>query len=433
VKQDGVRDGTYDGQDRLLTYGHASYGYTHSGWLAYKAVGADTTRYGYDAQGALQSVRLPDGSEIEYSVDAVGRRVGKRLNGVVRAGWLWEGDFRPIAELDANGTVVSWFVFGDRPNSPEYMVRSGHAYRFVYDHLGSVRLVVDASTGQIAQRLDYDPWGRVILDSNPGFQPFGYVGGLYDPETKLTRLGARDYDADAGRWMSPDPSGFQGSASNLYEYAGSEPANVVDWNGRTIGYAGDYELAVAEAGTADVAVGLSSRARIIHNLLQGGLGGCMTGAQTAGDRGQSGGEQLQACITNAAWGAIGSAISMGVTSSGLIAGSGLAAEVSRECVSGLATNGLQMIVEPIRNQSISWTAGQDAIAGIAGSCIAGLAGRLWGENVNLGSAKLNFLSGSIYGAIWGNLSQVIIAAGLDDAIYFFARDKTIGNAMTGRN
>ena len=53
-------------------------------------------------------------------------------------------------------------------------------YRLVTDHLGSVRLVVNTSDGAIAQRLDYDAWGQVTLDTNPGFQPFGYAGGIYD-------------------------------------------------------------------------------------------------------------------------------------------------------------------------------------------------------------------------------------------------------------
>ena len=52
------------------------------------------------------------------------------------------------------------------------MGKDGKSYRIVSDQLGSVRLVMDASTGEIAQQLNYDAWGQVIQDSNPGFQPF---------------------------------------------------------------------------------------------------------------------------------------------------------------------------------------------------------------------------------------------------------------------
>ncbi len=53
-------------------------------------------------------------------------------------------------------------------------------YRFLTDHLGSPRLVVNASTGAVVQRIDYDEWVQVLDDTNPGFQPFGFAGGLYD-------------------------------------------------------------------------------------------------------------------------------------------------------------------------------------------------------------------------------------------------------------
>ena len=74
-------------------------------------------------------------------------------------------------------------------------------YRILTDHLGSPRLVVNTADGQVEQRIDYDEFGNVLLDTNPGFQPFGFAGGLYDPLTKLVRFGARDYNAEIGRWI----------------------------------------------------------------------------------------------------------------------------------------------------------------------------------------------------------------------------------------
>jgi RHS repeat-associated protein len=108
------------------------------------------------------------------------------------------------------------------------VVKGGTTYRIVSDHLGSPRLVVDTATGAIAQRMDYDAWGNVLADSNPGFQPFGFAGGLYDRDTKLTRFGARDYDPEVGRWTVKDPIRFGGGDTNLYGYVVGDPANLFD-------------------------------------------------------------------------------------------------------------------------------------------------------------------------------------------------------------
>jgi RHS repeat-associated protein len=90
---------------------------------------------------------------------------------------------------------------------------------------------VDSDTGAIAQRLDYDPWGRVTQDTNPGFQPFGFADGLYDPATGLVRFGARDYDPFTGRWTAKDPIGFDGDGANLYGYVLGDPVNWGDETG----------------------------------------------------------------------------------------------------------------------------------------------------------------------------------------------------------
>ncbi|MCP4764751.1 MAG: hypothetical protein GY875_00610 [Gammaproteobacteria bacterium] len=114
---------------------------------------------------------------------------------------------------------------------PDYMVKGTTTYRIISDHLGSPRLVIDIATGTVAQRIDYDTWGNVTNDTNPGFQPFGFAGGLYDQHTQLTRFGARDYDAVSARWTSKDPIGFDGGASNLYGYSLNDPVNFIDPNG----------------------------------------------------------------------------------------------------------------------------------------------------------------------------------------------------------
>ncbi|HEU6453721.1 MAG TPA: RHS repeat-associated core domain-containing protein [Gemmatimonadaceae bacterium] len=224
----GTITGAYDAQDRLTSYGNATYGYTRAGTLRWKAVGSDTTYYTYDALGNLTAVTLPDGTAITYVIDGQNRRVGKRVNGILTQGFLYQDQIAPIAELDGTGAVISRFVYATRQNVPDYMVKAGTMYRLVTDHLGSVRLVVNSSTGEVVQRLDYDEFGRITENTNPSFQPFGYAGGLADASTGLVRFGTRDYDPETGRWTAKDLLGFDGGDANLYAYVSGDPMNQID-------------------------------------------------------------------------------------------------------------------------------------------------------------------------------------------------------------
>ena len=76
---------------------------------------------------------------------------------------------------------------------------------FVIPAVGSPNAVallalVNVATGAVAQRLDYDPWGVMTQDTSPGFQPFGFAGGLYDQDMGLVHFGARDYDPETDAW-----------------------------------------------------------------------------------------------------------------------------------------------------------------------------------------------------------------------------------------
>jgi len=165
-------------------------------------------------------------------MDASNRRVGKVVNGVLQAGYLYDGR-RLVAQLNGSNQLVSQFVYGSRSNSPDYMIQGRVTYRIFSDQLGSPRLVVSTTTGAIAERIDYDEFGNVVNDTNAGFQPFGFAGGLYDHDTKLVRFGARDYSPSIGRWTAKDPILFAGGDSNLYGYVVNDPINLVDPTGRS--------------------------------------------------------------------------------------------------------------------------------------------------------------------------------------------------------
>jgi RHS repeat-associated protein len=226
----GTVTGTYDAQDRLLTYGNASYTYTANGELASVTAGSQTTTYSYDVLGNLIAATLPNGTKIAYVIDAENHRVGKEESGVLQSGFLYDGD-RIAAQLNGSNQIVSQFIYVSGAISPDYVVTGGVTYRIFSDQLGSPRLVVNTSTGAIAEQINYDEFGNVTSDTNPSFQPFGFAGGLYDQDTKLVRFGARDYSPAIGRWTAKDPALFEGSDTNLYAYVFNDPVNLTDSSG----------------------------------------------------------------------------------------------------------------------------------------------------------------------------------------------------------
>jgi RHS repeat-associated protein len=84
-----------------------------------------------------------------------------------------------------------------------------------YDQVGSVKVVVDA-TGNVVKGVDYDSFGSIINDTNPGFSvPLGFAGALHDRDIGLVRFGFRDYNPDIGRWTAKDPILFAGGDVDL--------------------------------------------------------------------------------------------------------------------------------------------------------------------------------------------------------------------------
>jgi RHS repeat-associated protein len=273
-------EGTYDAQDRLLTYGSASYTYTANGELLTRTESGLTTTYGYDAFGNLRTVAFAGGTTLDYVVDGRNRRVGKKVNGTLVQGFLYQDQLNPVAELNGSGVIVSRFIYAEKANVPSYMIRGGQTYRIVSDHLGSPRSVVNASTGAIVQRMDYDEFGNVITDTNPGFQPFGFAGGIYDLHTGFVRFGARDYDARVGRWTAKDPIGFGGGDANMYAYVWANPLSSADpnglgpWSGIALGlvcmmYEGSDDI----ADTASVG-DLAAEVQQINRLIETAEGAC---------------------------------------------------------------------------------------------------------------------------------------------------------------
>jgi len=249
VAASGTEAGTYDDQDRIVNYGQYTFQYNANGEITSRTSPTGTTSYRYDAFGDLVGVALPNGTVIDYVLDGRNRRVAKKVNGAITQKFLYGDGLRPIAQLAPDDSVVYQFLYAERASAPSLIVGAGGTYRVIADHLGSPRGIVDIATGASLQYLAYDEFGNMTTDTAPGFQPYGFAGGLYDPDTHLVHFGAREYAPSLGRFLTRDPIGFAGGQSNVYDYAANDPVNFIDPSGLM---PGDESGGVSQAFYADI-------------------------------------------------------------------------------------------------------------------------------------------------------------------------------------
>ena len=255
VRPDGDETPTFDARQRLQSFDGVTYSYDATGNRS-STVGAVKSELSYDTWGNLAEVEGGAGT-LTYHYDGFGRRVAKLRNGTRERGWLYRSPYQVVAELDAAGTVASRFVYFSRANVPDLMTQGGETYRLVTDLQGSVRMVVNIETGEVAQQLDYGPWGDIRVDTNPGFQPFGFAGGIHDADTGYVHFGMRDYDPATGRFLQTDPALFGSGYAQLHAYAGFDPVNRIDRTGGVPRSVLDAYTWAERQGVLDFAAGVA--------------------------------------------------------------------------------------------------------------------------------------------------------------------------------
>lgn len=101
------------------------------------------------------------------------------------------------------------------------------------DHLGSPVLARDAS-GTTVWQQSYSPWGEPLSGNDSIPLDLGYTGHYMESALGLSYMGARWYDPEVGRFLSPDAVGFKDGGMQhfvLYVYANSNPILYVDPDG----------------------------------------------------------------------------------------------------------------------------------------------------------------------------------------------------------
>ncbi|KYG08217.1 hypothetical protein BE21_24965 [Sorangium cellulosum] len=228
----------------LQKTGKAKYTYDERGRRAVKldlggrAGGAEgaATEYTWDCRDRLREVRRPDGTRVRFSYDAFGRRMRKET---VPAGaeaadraveFVWDVD-ELAADLERT-RGVRVFVHDPGTFVPLLQAEQGQVFAVVNDHLGMPKELVSPD-GRVAWSAAHSAWGRVVevwqdpeaQHALPVESPFRLLGQYEDDETGLCYARYRYFDAETGRWCSPDPLGLQGG-NNLFGFDGSPIGDI---------------------------------------------------------------------------------------------------------------------------------------------------------------------------------------------------------------
>lgn len=172
--------------------------------------------YAYDARNLLNGISTSNGTTT-YNYDAAGRRESV-TSGATTTKYLYDGN-TPVS-----AGAVSMVSL---PGSNEIISTNGLVP--IHDALGTTLAIVNSS-GAIATRYNYDPFGNVTPGSSGYGTTFGMGGIELDP-TGLYHAGARTYHPTLQRFLSEDPTGYGGGDINLFAYAGSDPVGASDPSG----------------------------------------------------------------------------------------------------------------------------------------------------------------------------------------------------------
>ncbi|MCM0374789.1 type IV secretion protein Rhs, partial [Bacteroides fragilis] len=222
LEQDGEWHCEYDA-DGNLTERYLGTGR----WLDGKK---DRWRYRWNADGSLAKVVRPDKREVEFTYDALGRRLSKSFGTTVTR-WVWNGNV-PLHQwkqhreysvvedrwnTDTERRDMTVWLFDEESFVPVAMIKEGRSYSILTDQLGTPTEAYDAEGNEVWSRvLDMD--GNVIEETgNKGMVPFLFQGQYYDRETGLAYNRFRYYSPEMGIYISSDPIGLAGGF-NTYAY-----------------------------------------------------------------------------------------------------------------------------------------------------------------------------------------------------------------------
>lgn len=206
-----------NGLNQVASAGAISFTYDGRGDLTYDG----TKTYAYDAAN-----RLTTAGPLTLTWDPT-NRLAKTVSGATTTQYLYDGP-DVVAEYDANGAEQKRYVHGPGLDQPLVIYENGTADWPLADERGSIMAVANNTGGSLATNT-YDEYG---LPGASNYGRFQYTGQAWLPDAGLYHYKARAYSPGLGRFMQPDPLGYDPSP-NLYAYAHSDPVDRSDPLGLT--------------------------------------------------------------------------------------------------------------------------------------------------------------------------------------------------------
>jgi RHS repeat-associated protein len=232
--------------NRLTNDGVFTYAYDAEGNRISKSKGSEleTWYYAWDNRNRLIGVeQTSDDANIllavTYAYDAHDKLVAEEKwqssTGVVAIRRHWDGgDLWAIT--DASNVVSQRLLYGEGVDQVQGRIveagaNAGTQGFYATDHLGSVRDIIDAATGEVLYHAEYDAFGAATEYGAGYGDTLKYTARELDADTGLQYNRARWYDNSVGRWLSEDPIGFAAGDHNLYRYVSNFSTGATDPSG----------------------------------------------------------------------------------------------------------------------------------------------------------------------------------------------------------
>ena len=208
-------------KNRLLAANDVTYTYDDEGQLA---SGYGNT-YTFDYEHRLTGINGPTVNE-QFRYDGAGNRLEVVRGGVVSR-YVYDLSGNLIAEANDSNVITRYYIHGK--GLLAMATPAGVLYCYHFDATGHTVALTNSSKN-IINKYAYMPYGLIASQAEAVPQPFKFVGqyGVMAETDGFYYMRARYYDPEVGRFISEDPTGFDGGDVNLYAYVGNNPVMLVD-------------------------------------------------------------------------------------------------------------------------------------------------------------------------------------------------------------